>query len=369
VYGFNPRTTFFENSAPHPRGVNPKAQGELTMVAAAGVTGGGTLPTVGFRRFDVDIMPSDSDFNRERIGRWLSFISTTAAAVVIPIALGWYVGSKMGRVPAEILAWAGTAAAYFPIRFALTRGLVDTDPWQATGTQYPNGTMAWFGGGIKPEYPISKRAAQWNVNLRYIPKTFTVTVPTKTSTVDVKVTIQYMADPKNLSQFLVIRNNPKTLNDNFVALMKGFLTTLYASLNSLQVRAALDDTNTALEDRFMGAVIPGTRETPTIIETKNGIIMVSVIIEELVLPPHVQSSLGVVDEAHGYHNAVAASMGITSDELKAQMASGAITPDQYKDMLVTVMGMGGDAFIGRLGSIGGMPGLFGAIATPNNANI
>jgi len=293
----------------------------------------GPAPSPGYH---IDVQEQhDRDTKRNKIVRWFGVIVMTLLGVMVPYLVTAYIVSLTGSGPLTMLVGIAAVAAAAPLEvFLWVRSLIYNPEWSAYVTQDAfTGNNVPYGPGLHLSFPWEERNASGNFSLRVISKPFETMVQTKTAKVKAKGQLQYQIDLSNITRFVGI--DATTIESGFIGFLQSFLTGRYADLTAEEARTTVRETNQALCNEFMNVNIHGM--TPADLETKYGIIVVTIMVSDLELPVAAQKARDAIDEAEAINKTVAALMSMEPKELAEELKSGKMSNERFLELLNRAM--------------------------------
>ncbi|HEY4517773.1 MAG TPA: hypothetical protein VJI74_02695 [Candidatus Paceibacterota bacterium] len=295
---------------------------------------------------------TDSLIERNRASRRAEFILIYLLIPVIPLL--FFLSGIAGRVTPWIAIVLFAALAELGVRL-FPNFTKWTPNAQALVTQNPfSGTRVAYGPGLNLSHFYEEVDERGNFSLETITESISVEVPTSTSKVIAKVSLQLRANLRLVERLVGVDGT--TITSGFSALIRSYLTGKFARETAENARAKIDECNIELEEEFMTALA----ETPAGVVSGAeylrlyGMGVIIIKLESMELPPEVQKTRNAVDEAAQFPKIVATMYGLTLEKLIALRESGQISEERYTDMLDrALVASGNDA---KLNVVGGRAG-------------
>jgi hypothetical protein len=286
--------------------------------------------------YHIDIkIPHDRQAQRGKAVRWLSLGLFSSVAIFAPAGLLGHLASytNLGDLVGVASATGIVAGGFIEIPL-LTRSLAYNPEWTAYVTQDALfGTNIPYGPGLHPTFPWEERNASGNYSLKVITKPFEIMVQTKTAKVKVKGLLQYAVDLSNITRFIGI--DATTIESGLTGFLQSFLTGQYADMTAEEARKSVPETNEALCNEFMHVRVD--EESEADFEVKYGIVVVTIMLNDLELSAAAQKARDAIDEAEAINRTVAALLKVTPEDLAAKVQSGAISKEQFLEYLNRAM--------------------------------
>ena len=280
--------------------------------------------------YQIDLRPPHDGqiTKRNRLGRLLSFIASSALLVVTPIAFVGYWGKLLGYEAAGLLIGfciGGALEAWLAPR----RMFIYNPEWTAYVTQDVfAGTMIPYGPGFHLSHWWEERNKRGNYSLKVITRDFKASVATQTAKVVVSGQYGYAIDLELITRAIGV--DETTIENGITAFIESFLTSRCADESADKVRGMIDDLNGLLASEFMEK--DGEEDLKSFGD-QYGFITVSVIINNIMLPEAAQKTRDAIDEAASLNSVVAKMYGLTPEELAAQLKSKIISMKDFNTML------------------------------------
>ncbi len=295
------------------------------------------IANIGYR---VDLRkPDDSQADRDRFSRWLSFIVCTIVMYAVPTWLLWYWGSLIGHSTIGGLIGFGIGG-YFASAIIPDHLLINNPEWTGYVTQSMfGGEMVPYGPGLHPSHFWEERTKVGNYPLDVITRSFLTEITTPGSRIVVRIEYEYALSLRNLTTAIGV--DQSTIEGGLIGFIQSFLISKCSVRSAEWARSNVDALNQALAAEFMSTEV--NRRKPGNFEKSYGFVTVGIVISGIAFAAGVQDALNAVDEAQSDRKIVAALYGITVEELNAKMASKEISQEDFVKMLDRAMTMAKEA--------------------------
>lgn len=298
-------------------------------------------------------IPHDRDIERNRVSRWVELILYSIAMLLVPTFLLRWWGSFVDYPVIGTFVGLGLGV-WFASQIIPNWFLIDNPEWTAYVTQDMfSGEMITYGPGLHPSKWGEERNEEGNIALEAVPLSLSVAIATGTSQVIVSVDYEYA---RRLSAVKgAIGFDAAAIEKGITPFIKSFLISECngkvdkddansKDKDAKWTRAHIDDLNAALAEKFMSVGVDG--QTPGKFEEGYGIILVSIAISSITLPPAVQKSLDAIDESASQLAIVAKLYGYGDDVAALErdiLAGTKITKKEYTEMMEHAMAVSENA--------------------------
>lgn len=281
-----------------------------------------------------DLSPvRDKDIDRDRFGRHIVGLLTTAVIFMIPIAVAGYWDTLVGGsgIIGSVLGFCvGTAIASTVIPSKI---LIDNEENTAYVTLNPfTGKMVAYGPGWHVSYPWEQRNADGTMSLELVSSEILLTVPTMTSEVKLTGIHQYSRSLRYIIK--AVRLDSDQVEKDLLKLIIGRISEWASQMPDAM--AAVNDVPN-LNARLAQIFVDPPADFKAGFDYRYGIENALVAITSATLHDDLQRTRDAVEEAKTLFAVVAGLYGLTPDKLDKKLDSGAIKPEQYREMLNRAM--------------------------------
>ncbi len=282
----------------------------------------------------------DAVVERDRGSRVLVFIATSGIVLVAPFLLVQLFGleGKWGHV---VNALAILVAGMLYVHL-LPRRLLNIVPQvQGFVSQDPilGGKMIIYGPGLHVPFPWERRDVKSNTSLEVISSTQTVSIPTKTSAVEIEFTYQYEGELPRQDKF--VATDESTIDEGFKSRITSEISESVAGkdLGAEEIVAS----GVADLNKKMGELFGPDGSLQKVFLDEYGIRVRAVKINRIALPAELQKTRDAEEESKAIVKGIAHLYGMEPKDLIQKLQDGGISDEKYRDMLKHFMAISGNA--------------------------
>jgi hypothetical protein len=286
--------------------------------------------------------PEDNQAKRNRLIRWFVAAVLIGITAYLPTEVVSYVGEVLDHP--TIGSFIGFGIGIWLLGLLVPRLFVDNPEWSAYVTLNPlGGYMIPYGPGIHASLPWEERNEDGNYSLEVITRSFTLTCPTKTSSVTISGRLFYSASLPYITNAIGV--DQEIVEDGLIAFIE---SNLLATLTDMEAEEAIKSTPTISDNlnktfRDQQAVTPNDVATPEEFEKKFGYSTAAIVIDRIAFSPKVQEALDAVSEARKMNEIAANLLGVSQADLAQMLRDKIITVKQVKEALDRALVASGNA--------------------------